>query len=48
VAPVHDLAYVAAGYVATGVAVGGYRWRLAARLRRARQHVAAATGRAGP
>ena len=41
----HDLAYVAAGYVATGEAVGGYRWRLAVRLRRARQYVATATGR---
>jgi hypothetical protein len=48
VAPVHDFAYVAAGYLATGAAIGGYRWRLAARLRRARQHVAAATGRARP
>jgi hypothetical protein len=43
-----DLAYVAAGYVATGVAVGGYRWRLAVRLRRARRYVATATGRARP
>jgi hypothetical protein len=36
----HDLAYVAAGYAATGVAIGGYRWRLAVRLRRARRYVA--------
>jgi hypothetical protein len=41
----HDLAYVAAGYAATVVAVGGYRWRLAVRLRRARRYVATATGR---
>jgi hypothetical protein len=41
----HDLAYVAAGYLATGAAVGGYRWRLAVRLRRARRYVATTTGR---
>ena len=41
----HDLAYVAAGYVATGVAVGGYRWRLAVRLRQARRYIATVNSR---
>jgi hypothetical protein len=41
----HDFAYLAAGYAATAVAVGGYRWRLAVRLRRARRYVAVASGR---
>jgi hypothetical protein len=41
----HDLAYVAAGYLATGAAIGGYRWRLAVRLRRARRYIATVSGR---
>jgi hypothetical protein len=41
----HDLAYVAAGYVAAGAAIGGYRWRLAVRLRRARRYVTTVSGR---
>jgi hypothetical protein len=42
---VHDLGYVAAGYLATAGMIGGYRWRLAVRMRRARRHVAAVSGR---
>jgi hypothetical protein len=45
VARVRDLTYVAAGYVATGLAIGGYRWRLAVRLRRAGRYVATLGGR---
>jgi hypothetical protein len=41
-----DLAYIAAGYAATAVTVAGYRWRLAVRMRRARQYVTTAAGRA--
>jgi hypothetical protein len=40
-----DLAYLAAGYAATAVTVGGYRWRLAVRMRRARRHVETVSGR---
>lgn len=40
-----DLAYVAAGYAATGAAFGGYRWRLAVRLRHARRYIATVSGR---
>ena len=40
-----DLAYVTAGYLATGAAVGGYRWRLAVRMRHARQYAATLRGR---
>jgi len=42
----HDVGYVAAGYAATLVMLAGYRWRLAVRTRRARQHVAAVARRA--
>jgi hypothetical protein len=42
---VHDLAYVAAGYLATTGMIVGYRWRLAVRTRRARRHVTAVSGR---
>jgi hypothetical protein len=42
----HDLGYVAAGYAVTVATLLGYRWRLAARLRRAHRLVAALTGRA--
>ncbi|HEV7654667.1 MAG TPA: hypothetical protein VGP36_08015 [Mycobacteriales bacterium] len=41
----HDLTYVVAGYAATGAALGGYRWRLAVRLRRARRYIATVSGR---
>ncbi len=37
----HDVGYVAVGYSLTLVALVGYRWRLAVRTRRARQHVSA-------
>jgi len=37
----HDVGYVAAGYSVTFVMLAGYRWRLAVRMRRARQHVSA-------
>ncbi|HET9893452.1 MAG TPA: hypothetical protein VFQ44_00710 [Streptosporangiaceae bacterium] len=37
----HDVGYVAAGYSLTLVVLVGYRWRLAVRNRRARQHVSA-------
>ncbi|HST63858.1 MAG TPA: hypothetical protein VLM05_01605 [Mycobacteriales bacterium] len=40
-----DLGYIVAGYAATAATVGGYRWRLAVRLRRARRYVETATGR---
>ena len=40
-----DLGYVAAGYLATAAALGGYRLRLRARARRARDRVAALAGR---
>jgi hypothetical protein len=42
----HDVGYVAAGYAATLVMLAGYRWRLAVRARRARQHAAAVARRA--
>jgi hypothetical protein len=42
---VHDLGYVAAGYLATAVMIAGYRWRLAVRTRRARRYVTAVSGR---
>jgi len=42
----HDVGYVAAGYTATLVMLGGYRWRLAVRTRRARQHISAVARRA--
>ena len=41
----HDLSYVAAGYLATRAAIGGYRWRLAVRLRRAGRYIATLSGR---
>jgi len=41
----HDVAYIAAGYSATLLTLAAYRWRLAARTRRARQYVTAVTGR---
>ena len=42
----HDVGYVAAGYSLTLVTLAGYRWYLAARMRRARRYVSAVTGRA--
>ena len=42
----HDVGYVAAGYSLTFVMLVGYRWRLAARMRRARQYVSAVAHRA--
>lgn len=42
----HDVGYVAAGYALTLVVLAGYRWRLAVRMRRARQYVSAAAQRA--
>jgi hypothetical protein len=42
----HDVGYVAAGYSITLVALAGYRWRLAVRMRRARQYMSAAAHRA--
>ncbi|HEX8929691.1 MAG TPA: hypothetical protein VGA45_12295 [Actinomycetota bacterium] len=40
-----DLGYVAAGYLATALALGGYVARLLARARRARRRTAALAGR---
>jgi hypothetical protein len=42
----HDVGYVAAGYSLTFALLVGYRWRLAARMRRARQYVSAVAHRA--
>jgi hypothetical protein len=44
----HDVGYVLAGYAVTIAALAGYRWRLAARARRARRYVSTATGRRSP
>ena len=41
----HDLGYVAAGYLTTGVTLGGYLLWLRGRARRARRRTAALTGR---
>lgn len=41
----HDLGYILTGYAATGLAVGGYRWRLAVRMRKARAYVDTLRGR---
>jgi hypothetical protein len=43
-----DLGYVAAGYLATVVALGGYVLRLLARARRARRRAAALGQRRAP
>jgi hypothetical protein len=40
-----DVGYVAAGYLITAAALGGYLLRLRHRARRARRHTAALTGR---
>jgi hypothetical protein len=40
-----DLGYVAAGYLVTAAALGGYRLRLRVRARRARARAAALAGR---
>lgn len=40
-----DLGFVAAGYLVTAAALGGYVLRLLARARRARRRAAALTGR---
>jgi hypothetical protein len=40
-----DLGYVAAGYLATAAALGGYLLRLHHRARQARRRTAALTGR---
>jgi len=40
-----DLGYVAAGYLITAAALGGYLLRLRQRARRARRHTAALSGR---
>jgi hypothetical protein len=40
-----DLGYVAAGYLTTAAALGGYLLRLRQRARRARRQAAALTGR---
>jgi len=40
-----DVGYVAAGYLITAAALGGYLLRLRHRARRARRHAAALTGR---
>jgi hypothetical protein len=40
-----DLGYVAAGYLVTAAALGGYVLRLFARARRARRRAAALAGR---
>ena len=37
----HDAGYVVAGYAATLLMVGGYRWRLAVRSHRARALITA-------
>jgi hypothetical protein len=42
----HDVGYVAAGYAVSLLMLGGYRWRLAVRARRARRYISTATGRA--
>jgi hypothetical protein len=42
---VHDLNYIAAGYLAAAAGIAGYRWRLAVRTRRARRYIATADGR---
>jgi len=42
----HDVGYVAAGYALTLAVLAGYRWRLAVRMRRARQYVSAVVERA--
>ena len=42
----HDVGYIAAGYALTLAVLVGYRWRLAVRMRRARQHVSAVAERA--
>lgn len=42
-----DLGFVAAGYLATAVVLGGYVLRLWARARRARRRAAALAGQAG-
>jgi hypothetical protein len=41
----HDVGYIAAGYSLTLVTLVGYRWRLAVRMRRARQYVSAVAHR---
>jgi hypothetical protein len=41
----HDVGYIAAGYAATMGMLAGYRWRLAVRMRRARQYVSAVAQR---
>ncbi|HEX5118471.1 MAG TPA: hypothetical protein VFW65_25075 [Pseudonocardiaceae bacterium] len=41
----HDVGYIIAGYAATAVGIVGYRWRLAARSRRATSLIRAAAGR---
>jgi hypothetical protein len=40
-----DLAYIAVGYAATAATIGGYRWRLAVRMRRVRRYVETVSGR---
>jgi hypothetical protein len=40
-----DLGYLAAGYLITAAALGGYLLRLRHRARRARRQIAALTGR---
>ena len=40
-----ELGYVAAGYLTTAAALGGYLLRLRQRARRARRHTTALTGR---
>ncbi len=42
----HDVGYVAAGYSTALALLVGYRWRLATRMRRARQYVSAVAPRA--
>jgi hypothetical protein len=41
----HDVGYIVAGYGATVVVIGGYRWRLARRASKARTLLAALSGR---
>lgn len=41
----HDLGYIVAGYSLTALGLIGYRWRLAARGRKATQLVRTAAGR---